>query len=88
MLKMVPLGSLIFRLCDASLVVTRSVGGTYRTGGRLLVCPFLHSESFGPLDIMRVVLILACCQSVVLSTRLLNKDLGGACRNPAACVVA
>ncbi len=32
---------------------------------------------------MRVVLILACCQSPVLSTSLLRGDFGGTCRNPA-----
>jgi hypothetical protein len=88
MLKTVPSGSLILRLSGASLVVTRSIGGTYGMGGRLLSCPFLHSESFSPLGLLRAVLILECCQSVVFSTSLLNKDLGGTCRNLTACVVA
>ncbi len=88
MLKTVPLGCLIVRVSCTSLVVTRSVCGTYRTDGWLLSFPFLHSESFSPLGVLRVVLILACCQSVVLSTRFLNKDLSGTCRNPPTCMVA
>ncbi len=36
MLKTAPLGRLILRLSCASLVVTRSVGGTYGTGGPLI----------------------------------------------------
>jgi hypothetical protein len=77
MLKTETSGSLIFRLCGSSLVVMRSVGGMYRMGSRLLSCPFLHSESFNPLGAFRVVLILACCQSVVLSTSLLKEDFSG-----------
>jgi hypothetical protein len=88
MFKMVPLGSLIFRVSGTSLVVTKSIGGTYETSGRLLSCPFLHSESISPSGVLRVVLILACCQSVVLSMSLLKEDLGGTHRNQAACVVA
>ncbi len=88
MLKTDPPGSLIFRLCGSSLVVTRSVGGTYGTGGQLLSCPFLHSESFNRSGALRVVLILACCQSVVLSMSLLKEDFGGTRRNHTACVVA
>jgi hypothetical protein len=57
-------------------------------GGRLLSCPFLHSESFNPLGLMRTVVILACCLSVVPSTNLLNEFLGGTHRNQVACVVA
>jgi hypothetical protein len=89
MLKMVLLGSLAFRLSKDSLVVARSVGGTYRMGGQLLSCLFLHSESFKPLRLLRMVVISACCQSVVPSASLLNIDLGRtSCRNKAACMVA
>ncbi len=90
MLKMVPLGSLILRLSGASLVVTRSVGRTYGMGGQLLSCSFLHSKSFNPLGllILRMVLILACNQSVVPIMSLLKEDLSGTCRNQSACVVA
>jgi hypothetical protein len=51
MVKIVPLGSLIFRLFEDSLVVTRSVEGTYKMGGEMLSCPFLHSEPFKPLEL-------------------------------------
>ncbi len=71
-----------------SLVVTRSIRGAYRMGGRLLSCPFLHSKSFNPSGLLRSVLILACCQSVVPSTSLLKEDLGGTCRNQSAWAVA
>jgi hypothetical protein len=64
MLKTEASGSLIFRLCGYYMVVMRSVGGTYGTGGRLLSCPFSHLESFNPLGALRVVLILACCQLI------------------------
>jgi hypothetical protein len=87
MLEMVPLGSLILRFSDDSLVVTRYIGGTYWKCGQLLSCPFIHSESFSPLGLLRIVVILACCQSVIPSTRLLNEELGGTCRSPIACVV-
>ncbi len=88
MLKMVPSGSLILRLSGASLVVTRSVGGRYGTGGWLINCLFAYSKSFNPSALLRGVLVLVCCQSVVLSTSLLIKDLGGACRNLTPCMVA
>ncbi len=88
MLKMDPFGSLIFRLCGSSMVVMRSVGGMYGTGGQLLSCPLSHLESFNLLGSLRVVLILACCQSVVLSTSLLKEDFGRTHRNRADCVVA
>jgi hypothetical protein len=57
MLKTVPSRGLILRLFGVSLVVARSVGRTYRMGGRLLSCSFSHSESFSPLGLLRVVLI-------------------------------
>jgi hypothetical protein len=88
MLKTIPLGSFIFRLSGAYLMATKSVGGMYRISGQLLSCPFLHSESFSPLGVLRVVFILACCQSVVLSTSLLSKNLGRTRSNRAAFVVA
>ncbi len=81
MLKTVPSGNLILSLSDDSLVVTRSIGGIYRMGGQLLSFPFLHSESFGPLGLLKMVVILACCQSVVPSMSLLKVDLGGTRRN-------
>jgi hypothetical protein len=88
MLKMVPSGSLTFRLSkDSLMVVTRSVGGSYGMGGQLLSCSFLHSESFKPLGLLRMVVILACCQSVVSTMSHLNVDLGGTRRNQVACVV-
>jgi hypothetical protein len=88
MLKTVPLGSLILRFSDDSLMVTRSVGGIHGMGGRLFSCPFSHSKSFSPLGLLRMVVILVCCQSVVPSTSLLKDDLGGTHRNCVACVVA
>ncbi len=87
-LMTVPLGSLILRLSGISLVVTGSVRGTYGMGGRLLSCLFLHSKSFSPLGLSRLVLILGCCQSVVLSKSLLKEDLGRTHRNWTTCVVA
>jgi hypothetical protein len=75
MLKMVSSRSFIFRLAGASLMVTRFVGGTYGMGDQLLSCPFSHLESFSPSWVLRVVLILVCCQIVVLSTSLANQDL-------------
>ncbi len=80
-------GSLTFRLSKDSLVVTRSVGETYWMGGQLLICLFSYSESFKLLGLVRMVVILACCQSVVPSTSLLNVDLGGTSRNQVAYVV-
>jgi hypothetical protein len=56
-------------------------------GSRLLSCPFLHSESFSPSGLLRMELVLACCQSVVPRMTLLKEDLGRACRNRTACVV-
>jgi hypothetical protein len=53
-LKMFPLGSIKLRLSGDSLVVTRSIRGTYRVGGQLLSCPFLHSKSFSPLGLLRL----------------------------------
>jgi hypothetical protein len=85
--KLVQLESWILRLSGDSLVVTRSVRGMYRMGGRLLSCPFLHFESFSLSRLLRMVLILVCCQSVIPSTSLLKEDLGQACRNQTACVV-
>ncbi len=87
MLKTVPLGSLILRLSDDSLAFARSIGGTYRMGCRLLSCPFLHSKSFSLSGLLRMVVILACCQSVIPSTSLLNIDLGGTHRNQLAWVM-
>ncbi len=86
--KTVPSGSLTFILSGDSLVVTKSVGVMYRMGGQLLSCPFFHSESFNSLRMLRMVVILAYCQSVVPSTSLVNVDLGSAHRNQVACVVA
>ncbi len=65
----------------------RFVGGKFGVGGQLLSCPFLHTESFGTLGLLGMVVILASCQSVVPSTILLNADLGGTCRNQVAWVV-
>jgi hypothetical protein len=87
MLKMVTLGTLILRFSGDSLVVTRSVRKTYGKGGRLLSCPFLHSKSFSPSGLLRMVVILVCCQSVVPSTSFLNVNLGGISRNRVAWVV-
>ncbi len=70
MLKMVPSGSLILRLSGDSLGVTRSFGGRYRMGSWLLSCPFSNSKSFSPSGLLRMVLFLACCQSVVRSRSL------------------
>ncbi len=56
-------------------------------GGQLPSCPFLHSESFHPLGLLRMVVILVCCQSVVPSTSLLNVDLGRTHRNQVACMM-
>jgi hypothetical protein len=70
------------------LAVTPSVGRTYRRGGWLLSCPFLHLESFKLSGLLKMVVILVCCQSVIPSTSLLNVDSGGTCRNQVACVVA
>jgi hypothetical protein len=89
MLKMALLRSSTFTLSKDSLVVTRSVGGTYeKMGGQLLSCFFLHLGSFNPLGLLRTIVILACCQSVIPSTSLLSVDLGGTCRNRVACVIA
>ncbi len=55
MLKTVPSGSLILRLYSASLVVTRSIGGTHGMSSWLLSCPHLHSKSFSPLGFLRTV---------------------------------
>jgi hypothetical protein len=74
--------------CNSSLVVTKSVTGTYGTGVWLLCCLFLHSKSFNPSGALRIELILVCCQSAALSMSLLKEDLGGIHRNTAACVVA
>jgi hypothetical protein len=57
-------------------------------GGQLLSCPFLYSESFTPLGLLRMVVILVCCQSVIPSMSYLNVDFGGTRRNQAACAVA
>ncbi len=45
-------------------------------------------QSFNPLELLGIVVMLACCQSVVPSMSLLNVDLGGTCRNQVACMVA
>jgi hypothetical protein len=81
--KTVPSGSLIFRFLDGTItiVVSRSVGGRYGMGGQLLSWPFSHSASFSPPDFLRMVLILACCQSVVPSMSLLKADLSRTCIN-------
>jgi hypothetical protein len=60
------------------------VTGTYEMGSWLLSFPFLHSAFFDPSGDLRVVLILAYCQSPVLSRSFLKKDFGGTHRNPAA----
>ncbi len=86
--KMVPLGSLTFRLSKDSLVVTISLGGTHGVDGWLLSCLFLNSESFKPLGFLKRLVVLACCKSVVPSTSLLKKKNGRTCRNQVACVVA
>ncbi len=80
--------SLTFKTWGSSLDVTISVSGTYGMGGWLLSCPFLHSEFFNPLRALRVVLILAYCQSPVLSRSFLKEVFGGTRRNPAAWMVA
>jgi hypothetical protein len=87
MLKTIPSGSLILRLSGASLVVAKSIGGTYGMGGLLLSCSFLHSKFLSPLGLLRVVLILACCQRMVPSTSLLKEDLGGTRMSQSSCVV-
>jgi hypothetical protein len=84
----IPLGSLTFILSKDSLVVTRSIGGTYRIGEQLLSCPFLHLESSNPLGLLKTVVILACCQIDVPSMSLLNLNLGGTRRDQLACMVA
>jgi hypothetical protein len=81
-------GSLTLKTWGSSLSVTVSITGTYGMGSRLLSCPFLHSESFNLSGVLRVVLILACCQSPVLHRSFLKEDFGGTHRNPAAWMVA
>jgi hypothetical protein len=53
-------------------------------GGLLLSCSFLHSAFLNPSRDLRVVLILAYCQSPVPSRSFLKEDFGGTRRNPAA----
>ncbi len=55
--------------------------------GTLLSCPFLHSESLSPLGLLRMVVILVCCPSVVPCMILLKEYLSGTRRNQVACVV-
>ncbi len=51
---------------------------SYIQDGRLVTqLPILHSEFFNPLGDLRVELILAYCQSPVLSTSFLKKTLAG-----------
>jgi hypothetical protein len=85
--KRVPLGSLILRLSSTSLVVIRSVRRTYRMGSRLLSYPLLYSKSFSPSGLLKMVLILVYCQSVVPSTSLLKEDLARTCGNQSTYMV-
>ncbi len=84
---MVPSENFTLILSKDSLVVVRSIGETYGIGGQLLSCPFLHSESLNLLGLLRMVVILMCCQSVIPSMSLLNVDLSRTHRNQVACVL-
>ncbi len=87
MLRQVSSGSLNFKTWGSSLEVTIPVLATYGMGGQLLSCPFLHLELFNLLGVMRVVLILGYCQSLVLTPSFLKEDFGRTRRNPAAWMV-
>ncbi len=59
-----------------------------RNGRPMRQLPFSHSVSFNSSGDLREVLILACCQSPVLSRSFLKEDFGGTHRNPAIGMVA
>ncbi len=88
MLKMFPLGSLILRLSGASFVVTRSVGGMYRMGGQLLICPFLHSKSFSPLGPFENGTHLGMLPECGTQHKSLERRSWWTHRNQTVCVVA
>ncbi len=56
--KMVPSANLILRVSTFCHVCSRSVGGTYGTGGQIPRFPFSHLESFNPSGILEDKLFL------------------------------